>query len=134
MVSDSEICGGKWEILKKGKNKIVLCVGNRAIDAAMGIDDKDAEIVNARFIKPLDIEYLNSVNKAGNIILTIEDNSIKGGFGESVLAYLNSAGKKADVMLLGHKDEYIENLDTNDVLKKCGFSKNNIEKLLNKNS
>ncbi len=130
----ASIALGKWEVIKKGTNKILLCAGNRALDAACEITDENVEIVNVRFIKPLDTEYLDSINKAENTVITFEDNVIKGGFGESVLSYFNSVGKRADVTILGHKDEYIENLDSAEVLNKIGFSKKNIENLLYKNS
>ena len=130
----TEISLGKWEVLKKGTNKIILCVGNRALDSVTGITDNNVEIVNVRFVKPLDTDYLDSINKSGNTVITLEDNVIKGGFGEAVLAYMNSSGVKAEIITLGHKDEYINNLDVADVLTKIGFSQKNIEKLLYKNS
>lgn len=129
-----EIICGKWQILKNGKNKFLLCAGSRAIDAAIDIEDENVEIINARFVKPLDTEYLNRINKVGNIVVTIEDNVKKGGFGEAVLSYLNTVGKKAEIIILGHDDKYIENLDLDEVLQESGISQKYIEKLLNKNS
>ncbi|MDE6293181.1 MAG: 1-deoxy-D-xylulose-5-phosphate synthase, partial [Clostridiales bacterium] len=88
----SDIVYGKWEDISAApKSKIyVLCAGGRALDIALGAaKTKKINIINARFVKPLDTDYLDKINAQGNIVITIEDNVRAGGLGMSVLSYLN---------------------------------------------
>ncbi len=125
----ADITYGKWEILKQSKSKIfILAVGGRAIDAAMPI--ADVHLVNARFIKPLDTEYLDSINREGNCILTIEDNALAGGFGQSVLTYLHSKGLRAQVQAIGFPDVFLEDYSIEHSLESADISTQGILKHL----
>ena len=79
-----EIALGKAEILKEGKDLSIIAIGKmleRAIEVSKLLKEKniDAEIVNARFLKPLDEEtILKSAEKTKKLI-TIEDGILKGG-------------------------------------------------------
>ena len=79
---------GKSEIIKEGKNLSIIAIGKmveRAQTVAEILAKKniDAEIVNARFLKPLDKEtILKSVEKTKNAV-TIEDGLIEGGLRNS---------------------------------------------------
>lgn len=73
---------GKAEIIKEGKNLSIIAIGKmveRALEVSelLEKDNIDAEIINARFLKPLDNEtILNSIRKTKKVI-TIEDRNIK---------------------------------------------------------
>lgn len=79
---------GKSEIIKEGKDLSIIAIGKmveRAQTVAEILAKKniDAEIVNARFLKPLDKEtILKSVEKTKNAV-TIEDGLIEGGLRNS---------------------------------------------------
>jgi 1-deoxy-D-xylulose-5-phosphate synthase len=49
----------------------------------------NANVVNARFVKPLDEELLTVMAKKTGCIVTIEENALAGGFGSAVLRHLN---------------------------------------------
>lgn len=121
---------GKWEMLHSSKSKVyVLCAGGRAVDIAFGAAEcVDINIVNARFVKPLDSEFLKKINKQGNIVITVEDNVMQGGFGMSVLAHLNSLGNKCKVTILAHGDEFIDDRSIASSLSASGLSKENLIK------
>ncbi len=121
---------GKWEVMQASSAKTyVLCAGGRALDIAFASTDEiDINIVNARFVKPLDCEFLNAINKKGNRIVTIEDNVMQGGFGMSVLCHLESHGKKAAIACLAHGDGFIDDRDITSTLEKSGISKENLIK------
>lgn len=120
---------GKWENITTDKNShvYVLCAGGRALDIALSaVEDKKLNIVNARFVKPLDTEYLDGINKRGNVIITIEDNMRVGGFGMSVLQYLNSKGMSCKFASLAHDDKFIDNRDVASSLCDSGLSRENL--------
>ena len=104
---------GKGEIIKKGKDVAILAVGNMvrfAYKAAEKLMEQgiDAEVVNMRFVKPLDGELLNSIADKFEKIITVEENSIVGGFGSGVLEYLSDNGYNNSVRRLGLPDKYVE--------------------------
>ncbi|MDE7406097.1 MAG: 1-deoxy-D-xylulose-5-phosphate synthase [Clostridiales bacterium] len=120
---------GKWEniAIDKSSHVYVLCAGGRALDIALAaVAEKKLNIVNARFVKPLDTEYLDGINKRGNIIVTIEDNMRAGGFGMSILQYLNNSGMLCKFASLAHDDKFIDNRDVCSSLNDSGLSRENL--------
>lgn len=105
---------GKGELLREGKDILLLPIGNRvypALRAAEGLEKLgiDAAVINPRFIKPLDSELICTWAEKTGRIVTIEDNAEHGGFGSLVLETL-SAQKLFGIKmhLLGHADHFIE--------------------------
>lgn len=110
----------RWERLAcSDSNVIVLAVGNRAIKAALGL--RGATVVNARVVKPLDVEYLDSLND-GAIVITVEDGIVRGGFGESVRAYFSQKRRAIEVVTIGYDDKFIQTLDEIKILESGGLT------------
>lgn len=80
---------GKSEILRKGQDITIIAIGKRvakAMELAKDYekDGIDAEVINARFLKPLDIETIKeSINKTKNVI-TMEDGTKINGLGTAI--------------------------------------------------
>ncbi len=80
---------GKAEILKQGKDISIIAIGktvSRAIEVTKMLEKEkiEAEVINARFLKPLDIETIKkSIEKTKNVI-TIEDGTIINGLGTAI--------------------------------------------------
>ncbi len=105
---------GKGELLREGKDILLLPIGNRvypAMRAADGLEKLgiDAAVINPRFIKPLDNDLICKWAEKTGRVVTVEDNSEHGGFGSLVLELL-SASKLFSVKthLLGHPDHFVE--------------------------
>lgn len=125
----AEIEYAKWEVIRHTNSKTyLLCVGERALQAAECVEN--VNIVNARFIKPLDERFLNNINKQGNIIVTIEDNVLSGGFGQFVLSHLNFAGLQAKIANIGYPDEFLDDFSVEHSLESAGISVDGIKKAL----
>lgn len=104
---------GKGEVVKQGKDVAILAVGNmvhNSLEAAKLLMDYsiDAEVVNARFVKPLDRELLFDVFSRFNKIMTIEDNTVVGGFGSAVSEFASQHNLKNDILIHGVPDRFIE--------------------------
>ncbi len=105
---------GKGNILEKGSDVAILAVGNMvnmALDARniLAEDNIDAEVVNMRYVKPVDGELLKDVLLRHSKVLTIEDNVITGGFGSAVLEFMNQNKlRSADVLVHGLPDRFID--------------------------
>jgi 1-deoxy-D-xylulose-5-phosphate synthase len=104
---------GKGEVLHQGKDVALLAVGSM-VDYALKAKDLlaeqniNAEIINMRFVKPLDTELIDDVAGRFNKIVTLEENALIGGFGSSVAEYLTEKRYKNDLLKIGLPDEFIE--------------------------
>ncbi len=90
----------------------------------MGID---AEVINARFLRPLDMTaILTSVKKTKHIV-TIEDNALVGGFGSSILSLLSINQQwKVRSLCLGWPDHFIQHGDTEELFKLYGLDADSV--------
>ncbi|MFL2998151.1 MAG: 1-deoxy-D-xylulose-5-phosphate synthase [Candidatus Neomarinimicrobiota bacterium] len=84
---------GSWEIEKKGKDVLILAVGPMVYTALESVkedvlSDYNIEIVNCRFIKPMDLAYLENIKEKFSNIITIEEGTTIGGFGDGVASWL----------------------------------------------
>ena len=106
---------GKWEYLHKTTQNnakvTVLATGERCNIIAMKIlqaiqaEGLDFDLVNARFVKPLDEELLN--NLQSEYVITLEDNVQLGGFGSIISMKVNELGKDIKVKTFAYRDEFI---------------------------
>ncbi len=104
---------GKSEVIQQGSDIAFLAVGIMVDYAkkATEILAKHAifpEIVNMRFIKPLDKGKLDEVSHRFDKIVTLEENSLIGGFGSGVLEYFAEKNYKNDILRIGLPDHFIE--------------------------
>ena len=81
-----------------------------AKDAAQLLQEKGVavELINARFIKPLDTGFISSLGRRFKKIVTVEDNVVAGGFGSGVLELLCGQKINADLLAIGVPDEFVE--------------------------
>jgi len=120
-----EIPIGKGELLRQGKDILLLPIGNRvypALEAARGLEKVgiDAAVINPRFIKPLDNELISEWAEKTGRVVTVEDNARMGGFGSAVLELLaGSSLSHIKVTTLGYGDRYLEH-GTQEILWRKG--------------
>jgi 1-deoxy-D-xylulose-5-phosphate synthase len=81
-----------------------------------------AAVVNARFAKPIDVEMLEFYARSADVILTLEDHVLMGGFGSAVLEELNNLGLATPVVRLGWPDRFIEHGKLECLRAKYGIS------------
>ena len=116
---------GKWELLIEGE--VMLVATGAMVQVAMlaGMElharGVSAGIVDAAFIKPMDIEMLSSLARSARLIVTIEENTVSGGFGEGVAAELAAMGAKTDLLMLGTPDAPVKHATRQEQLAACGL-------------
>lgn len=81
-------------------------VAEQAADL-LAADGVPALVVNARFCRPLDEELVVEVAEATGAVVTLEENTWRGGFGSSVLEVLSRRGQSARTLLLGLPDGFV---------------------------
>ena len=101
---------GQWETIKKGQKLTIIATGKMVQKAYQIIEEENLDItlINATFIKPLDLKVLKKIVKRQDDVLTIEDNLINGGLGHNILLKLNDLGFKRKIKILGFNDKFIE--------------------------
>ena len=88
-------------------------------------------IVNALFVKPLDVEFLKTLTSEH--IVTIEDNVALGGFGAMVNNEILKLGKNVTIKNFAYKDEFIPQGSVSLLQEKFGVNVSDIESyILNK--
>ncbi|MDP2917343.1 MAG: 1-deoxy-D-xylulose-5-phosphate synthase [Dehalococcoidia bacterium] len=105
---------GKGVTVREGEDLTVLAIGpavHSAIDAVeiLAKEGVDCTVVNARFAKPLDSELILSQVERTRKLLTVEENTLCGGFGSAVMELIRSAGfSNLKIESLGLPDKFIE--------------------------
>jgi len=126
---------GSWEVLRQGQETVILAVGPQvyeALNAAKNLELSgiNCEVVNCRFIKPMDQDYLQNVNKRFINVVTVEEGVASGGFGESVASWLSINGFKGDIKTIALPDKFVEHGPRQLLLDKYGVNQEGIESLL----
>jgi 1-deoxy-D-xylulose-5-phosphate synthase len=126
---------GKGRCLREGSELAVLSLGSISSHVSKSIEAIAGRFSIAhydlRFLKPLDEDMLNSVFEKFEHILTIEDGTVKGGFGDAVLEVAQAERYKGKVQKLGIPDRFIEHGDTDELYDIAGISSEQIkEKIL----
>ena len=104
---------GKSETLIEGEDVAFLALGKMveySLNAAEILNEEgiSPEVINMRFAKPLDEQKLDEIASRFNKIITLEESSLKGGFGSGVLEYFAEKNYKNDILRVGLPDEFID--------------------------
>jgi 1-deoxy-D-xylulose-5-phosphate synthase len=82
-----------------------------------------AEVINARFVKPLDEQLILSVFQRGLPVLVVEDNTIVGGFGSAILELASTKGCPVNSILrLGVPDAFVDHDSPESLYQALGLS------------
>jgi 1-deoxy-D-xylulose-5-phosphate synthase len=126
--SPEPIFHGKSEILREGKDVLILSLGSlvyTAMEVAALLETYAIEttVVNARFAKPLDKEAFFRLSKEKKLIVTLEEGSLIGGFGSAVLEFFeNQKEVFPKIKTLGIPDRFIEHGKRESLLDLVGLS------------
>lgn len=129
---------GSWEVLKAGTDATILTFGTTipmAEEAAEKLAEQgiSVEIVNARFIKPMDEEMLHRIYQTGRPVLTIEESMLQGGFGSAVLEFANDHGYDTNqTERMGIPDEFIEHGSVDLLMRDIHLTAEEAEKRITK--
>jgi 1-deoxy-D-xylulose-5-phosphate synthase len=118
---------GKFRVVEEGREVLLLGVGFMLAELRIAAQILRAHgfaptLVDARFIKPLDTEGYRTLFQNHNIVVTLEDNSIVGGFGSAIAELL------ADLGLSGHQlfrfglpDSFVEHGEIAELYQSLGI-------------
>lgn len=125
---------GKWEFLHKTKENAkvsVIATGERCLIIAMKVlanlqkQGKEFNVINARFVKPLDTELLR--NLQSDYVITLEDNVYLGGFGSMVNGAILQMDKPCKLKNFAYSDEFIPQGSVSELQGRFGVNCQEIE-------
>ena len=118
---------GKAEQLRDGQDVVIIALGNMvtpALEAAVILEkcDIQASVINARFVKPLDQELLIEVIKDKKLVVTAEENVVKGGFSEEIAFLLEKQRMNKPLIRIGIDDCFVEHGSQEQLREQCGLT------------
>ena len=118
---------GEGASLGEGWRVAIWGLGNMldmALETAKLLEAEDVScaVINPRFIKPLDTGTLDFFSRNVDVIATIEDHVVNGGFGTIVAEALNGLGISIPVIKMGWPDQFIEHGAVNLLREKHGLT------------
>ena len=110
-----------YEVTQKGSKIAVIGLGtfySLAKDVAAKLKaekDIDATVINPYYITGMDEALLEELKKEHDVVITLEDGILDGGFGEKIARFYGNSDVK--VYNYGLKKEFLDRYDVNEVLK-----------------
>lgn len=105
---------GQGEVVRYGRDVVIVGLG-ATVGTALSTADSlsglgiDCAVINARFVKPLDTRLIGELANTTRRIVTIEENTIVGGLGSSVMGFIQASGRRnVRVKCIGLPDAFIE--------------------------
>ena len=118
---------GKAEVIQNfsqnaGRKVAFLALGNmqklaRKAAEQLAAEGCDCAIINPRFTKPLDVGTSEFFARAADVVVTLEDHVLEGGYGSAVLELLSEKRITTPVVRIGWPDQFIEHASTVDHLR-----------------
>ena len=123
----SQLEFGKAQILRKGKDIALFAIGLMVDIAEQTADllEKNGysvAVVNARFVKPLDEDVIVRLGREVQLLVSLEENTIHGGFGSGVLETLSVSGICVPTLQLGVPDRFIAQGNPDEQLRSAELS------------
>ncbi len=117
---------GRSELIHQGEGTAYLAVGSM-VETAEEIYQmeqkagRQATVVNARFVKPIDTNMLDYLAKNHTRLVTLEENVESGGFGSQVLAYMSRNYPQVKIEIVALPDQFVEQGDCGALKRKLGL-------------
>jgi len=109
-----ELPRGSWEVLRPGRDAVILAVGSCVAPALVAAgqlaseDGVECQVVNCRYVKPFDEELLRTCLKEYKWVFIFEENVVAGGFGGGVLEFMAARNLwSARVVITGLPDRFV---------------------------
>ncbi len=132
---------GKGEKLVEGKEVLVIAYG-ASVQTALNVSKKfqsvygySLSVINARFVKPLDKKLIEAEINKHNVICTIEDHALMGGFGSAILEFASEMDllNNKKVFRFGIQDKFVEPGSQNEQYELNGYDEKSVFNTISKN-
>jgi len=132
-----EIIEGRGELLREGRNLVMVAAGPLSYDALevaqrLSPEGREAAVVNARFVSPLDGKLILTWAERTGHVLTLEENVLAGGFGSAVLELLSAHNFTGETARIGIPDCFVEHGDPDLLRRRYGLNSDGIQAYIKK--
>lgn len=124
---------GKAEMIYEEEGIALLAVGSM-VKTAEGVRERLKEcglsctLVNARFVKPMDVDMVRRLSATHRLIVTMEENVESGGFGERVRTFADEQELPGQILSITIPDEYVEHGNVELLKKEIGIDEETVTK------
>ncbi|MBA4503371.1 1-deoxy-D-xylulose-5-phosphate synthase [Marinobacterium marinum] len=118
---------GKSRTLRSGRKVALLNFGPLLATARQVAEAHDYTLVDMRFVTPLDQDIINQLAAHHELLVSIEDHSIRGGAGSAIAEHLQAAELTTPLLILGIPDRWIAHASRQEQLSECGLDATGIE-------
>lgn len=101
------------------KKIAMLAFGSMVTPALEAASRLDASVADMRFVKPLDIDLIQSLAQSHDLLVTIEENAVLGGAGSAVLETMQDLKLQTPIICLGLPDTFMEHGSHEAMLAAC---------------
>ncbi len=118
---------GQAEVIEDGADVAIFSLGAMLPEAqrlarALKAEGHSVAVINARFAKPVDANCIQAYARRCELLVTMEDHVLAGGFGSAVLETLNEAELDTPVVRVGWPDQFIEHGRVEDLRVRYGMT------------
>lgn len=113
---------GQSKIVRQGEEIALLNFGTLLPEVLQAAKELNATVIDMRFIKPLDEQRLLQLSQTHRTLVTIEENSVKGGAGSAVNEFLLAKRAKCDILNIGLPDIFIPHGSQSEIRDDVGLS------------
>ena len=121
---------GKSIKVRDGKKVALLAFGTLVSPALDVAKELNATVINMRFVKPLDESMIIDIAVSHAVIVTLEENVVKGGAGSAINEFINEQKLDVNVLNIGLPDTNIEHGTREELLQETGLDSKNISQTI----
>ncbi|MCU0842222.1 MAG: 1-deoxy-D-xylulose-5-phosphate synthase [Thiobacillaceae bacterium] len=118
---------GRGVVRRTGRKVAILAFGSLVTQALAAAEALDATVADMRFVKPLDTALVRELAEQHELLVTVEENTLKGGAGSAVAEAVADMGLIRPMLHLGLPDRFVEHGDHAVLLARCGLDAAGIE-------
>lgn len=128
---------GRSELLYAEGEICLMAVGSMVktaaeVKAALNAEGHKCSVINARFVKPIDLEAVTWAAENHKLVVTMEENVASGGYGEKVRDAMSSLKTETKLLTVAIPDEYVEHGNVDLLKQELGISAERITERIKK--
>ncbi|MFP1777979.1 1-deoxy-D-xylulose-5-phosphate synthase [Lonsdalea quercina] len=123
----ASIAIGKGIVRREGEKLAILNFGTLLPEARQAAEKLNATLVDMRFVKPLDVELLDTLTANHDALVTLEENAVMGGAGSGVNEWVMANRRPVSVLNLGLPDRFISQGSQQEIRADLGLDAAGVE-------
>ncbi len=112
---------GRAKVVQRGKKLAILVFGTLLARVRHYARERQATLIDMRFVKPLDTALIEELLSHHSHIVTLEEGCLQGGIGEQVTTFVHQQAPAVKVCCLGIGDTFVAHGTREEILAQCGL-------------